>query len=531
MSHPQIRLGEADAGFSWAEHPEDRERGAFVEIHCGPEEIRVRIDRFSAVIFYYAIHGGRLYGATHLDGLCEELPADFPRRLDDEAAIQFVRTNTMIGERTLLHGVRRLPPGGVLRFDRRSGGHRIEQWWRLPGEVDGGLSQDAALDALHDGFRRAVAHASEGLGRVGLHLSGGMDSRQLLGELRAGGHPFEAFTYGMPRNLDVRVARQLAARLGFEHVVREWHDLRSFARQYERQRDLTDGMQAVIHGHGLELYELEAARVDGLLIGHFLDLFLHAHMHDERFLREGPHREEELYRLFDGGPCSVVRWDAMEGEILEPAHHGRFRASILEEIRRLDYMSIEKCYDALYLLHHGLRRLMPQCQAAAHFLPCRIPGLDPAFFDVAWSIPAALKKGRALQERLLAERYAETVDHMPLVMDNQALRHIGRDGWRQRRMRAAELARRWHLLPRHNDYYGRELPRRARRELLPWMKALLSDSPLRDAGIFRPDFYDSLFADDRFRAGVGLSACSALLSLHGFVEKYIEGDPARTAGA
>ncbi len=520
MIYPEFKLSGVDRELRHPEFPEEPERGAFIEVRADAGSVRVRIDRFSRVIFYYAVWKDQLYGATTLAGLPDDLPADFPRKLDCEAAIQFVRANSMIGERTLMSGVKRLPPGGQLRYDIPSGELQIDQWWRLPGEADDSFSFESALDTLHEGFRQAIQKAIEEAETIGIHLSGGMDSRQVFGELLAQEAPFAAFTYGMGKNLDVRIARELAAEFDVEHVVKEWDGLSGFIDNFETQRDLTDGMQALIHGHGIDMYEEESQRVDALVIGHFVDLFMQAHMYDGQFETDGAETEEQLYRLFDGGPCSVARWDHKEKEILEREHIGCYRASMLDEIRRLDYMSAEKRYDALYFLHHGLRRLLPQCQAASRFLPCRLPGLDPAFFDVAWSIPGRLKKGRGMQERLLAERYPDSVGKVPIVMDNTRLRYIGGDPGSERKAAFAAAARKIGLLPRHYDYYGREIRRLAARDLYPWMKEQLEQSPLRDAGIFRQDFYDSMLADVRFRRDLDLSVYSSLVSLHGFIEKY-----------
>jgi hypothetical protein len=143
---------------------------------------------------------------------------------------------------------------------------------------------------------------------------------------------------------------------------------------------------------------------------------------------------------------------------------------------------------------------------------------------VAWSIPGKLKKGRTLQERLLAECYPSTVDRTPIVMDNIRLRYIGANPWLRRKAELGDIARRLRLLPRYYDYYGREVKRLAAKDLYPWMQEVMKDSPLREAGIFRQDFYDALFADEIFHPDAELSVYSALVTVHGFIEKYISPD-------
>lgn len=88
-----------------------------------------------------------------------------------------------------------------------------------------GLSADhtpeEGADALAEAMQAAMDRTEAQLdGRpVQLRMSGGMDSRVLLGLTRGRGLRLDALTYGVASDLDVRVARMLTDRAGVEHRV------------------------------------------------------------------------------------------------------------------------------------------------------------------------------------------------------------------------------------------------------------------------------------------------------------------------
>ena len=74
-----------------------------------------------------------------------------------------------------------------------------------------------------------------------------------------------------------------------------------------------------------------------------------------------------------------------------------FNEILDQEISTLDYLPPDKIYDALYFIHHGTRRLLPQVQAASKYVNYVLPGLNTNFFDDVWSIPGQIKKRNSIK--------------------------------------------------------------------------------------------------------------------------------------
>lgn len=522
MLYPLYTIGDNDNAFLYAEYPHDLEKGSFLHVQENAAQISVRVDRFSTIPFYFAVYKGRLYGSTKLHLLLQSLPPDFPRRPNAVAAIEFLRMNSMLDGKTLLEGIDRVPNGHELIFNKREATLAVRCYWRLPGSVRQ-FTEKEALAALQETFLRAIRSSVQAGQRVGMHLSGGMDSRQIFGAFLKEHIPFAAFTYGVPQNIDVKIAKRLAAKFNIPHHYFPWQGVNGFKVNADEHFLLTDGMHALYHGHGIDIHKHEREVVDVIVYGHFLDLFIQAHRYDSFFeTGHGPLTDKRLYELFDGGPCSVLRGDSMEPLMLPKKYRGCFRESIYGEIDRVSYMEPEKRYDALYFLHHGARRLMPQVQAGAQFLDFRVPGLEKDFFDVAWSVPGKLRMHRTLQQKLLLllNRHMMAV---PVVKDNTEIFYMGKNVLPRAMAKAEAVLRRSRipLLRPHYDYYGRGLSCLADKDLYSWMRKEVLSAPIMDCGFINAEYVRFLFSGDSFNPFIGNGHYGALFSLSKFLRSYV----------
>ena len=119
--------------------------------------------------------------------------------------------------RTLLRDVYSVPPGHVIRVD--ADGERIERWWNPPwSPVDAAIGDDAETAARVDAvLHRAVERRLQG--RVGVLLSGGLDSSAILHHARTLGAPPPTFTvtFEDERSAEAPYAGRIAKLMGAEH--------------------------------------------------------------------------------------------------------------------------------------------------------------------------------------------------------------------------------------------------------------------------------------------------------------------------
>lgn len=182
----------------WGEGALDRFNGmfAFAIWDEGERALTLASDPFGEKPLYYARDGDRLVFASEVKALSLEpgLRAD-----PDEAALAaFVARGLMpLPPQTFFHGVERLPPAHVLRWqDGRISTRRY--WHPEPVEVPRGY-QDAVAE-LRDLLKDSIRLRLRSDVPVGTSLSGGIDSSTvvMLSSELAGDHTRHAFTARFP---------------------------------------------------------------------------------------------------------------------------------------------------------------------------------------------------------------------------------------------------------------------------------------------------------------------------------------------
>jgi asparagine synthase (glutamine-hydrolysing) len=180
-------------------------------------------DRAGEKPLFYASAHGVLRFASELKGLMAD-PA-LPRRIDPEALDCYLAMGFVPGERSMLQGVRKLPPAHALVFDLASGGSRLWRYWQLPEPSDAAAKGEAdeagLLDELEALLEDAVRRQLVADVPVGILLSGGVDSSLVTAMAVRAAPKVKTFTIRFPgfgKYDETEHARLIARHFGTEHV-------------------------------------------------------------------------------------------------------------------------------------------------------------------------------------------------------------------------------------------------------------------------------------------------------------------------
>ncbi|MEK7269600.1 MAG: asparagine synthase (glutamine-hydrolyzing) [Planctomycetota bacterium] len=134
-------------------------------------------DRLGKKPLFLLSRGHRLAFASELKAILS-LP-DFTPRIDPVSLEAYLAFGYVPGERTILEGVRRLPPGGYLRW--RPDGIETGTYWRLPDpDPDATADPERIAEILDEAVRlRLVSDVP-----LGIFLSAGIDSAAILAAAR-----------------------------------------------------------------------------------------------------------------------------------------------------------------------------------------------------------------------------------------------------------------------------------------------------------------------------------------------------------
>jgi len=197
--------------------------------------------------YYYCTRGGRFFHGPSLSAVLRS--SGLPWQWNFDALGDLLQLDFMLDEKTLHPDVERMPAGAVLHVAKGASPTflRRDTWAERYEQGVGSGAQDAlaneAVRALNEETARWLA------GRpVALALSGGYDSRVVLGSLLHAGVKPHVLAMGAPDSTDVTVSRKIAAGLGlsYQHIPIETGD---YLRHGHRIVELTGGAQVAWHWH------------------------------------------------------------------------------------------------------------------------------------------------------------------------------------------------------------------------------------------------------------------------------------------
>ena len=152
-------------------------------------------DRFGEKPLFYHSDGKRLSFASSIGALLAA--PEVSRELDPQALREYTALRYVVSPRTVVRGVLKLPPGGLLKIDES--GLTVSRWYETQFQRDERAAGDSDLpDPLvrfNGLFQKAVERCLVSDVPVGLLLSDGLDSNSILSALRVSGRSVPCFTF------------------------------------------------------------------------------------------------------------------------------------------------------------------------------------------------------------------------------------------------------------------------------------------------------------------------------------------------
>lgn len=217
-------------------------------------------DRYGLQRLYFHEADDAFYFAAEAKAILSVCPQ--LRTMDPRGIGEFIVCGCVLENRTLFPGIQLLPSGSAWRF--QNGRLQRKEHYFHPSEWENqeALPPKEYSSTLREVFTRNLPRYFDGAEKVGVSLTGGLDTRIIMAWHNAGPGTLPCYTFGsMYRdNQDVKLARKVAAACGQPHQVittgKEF--LSQFAHYAERTVYLTDA--SVDLGRSPDLYVNEKAR-------------------------------------------------------------------------------------------------------------------------------------------------------------------------------------------------------------------------------------------------------------------------------
>ena len=359
---------------------------------------------FTAVL--YDRSGGRIhlisdrYGLRHLYYYTErqefvwasEIKAflglpEFSPVIDRIALDDFVDLGHMIEDRTWFTNVKLVPSASVLTWDlhtRRCSSLRY-WWWDAIKMWSGPVDIDEVAEELGDRFIRAVARRSDPGHRVGVQLSGGLDSRAILAAMPERDKPISVLTFGRRGSADRKIAQRVAAVRPTVHHTFELNQHNWLPPRF-RGVWLTDGQLNLMHMHGVEAVDLMRQFFDVYLGGFAGDLIIGG-----SFLRDASWCDRPI-----------------DAEAVAKSQ-GRNSSKIAIGP---EYVSLPKT--DFYFLQNRIRRFTYAGQMLYFgVVHTRKPFLDNDFLELAYSLPDEFRLNSRIYRSMLLRKFPAFFHKIP----------------------------------------------------------------------------------------------------------------------
>jgi len=199
----------------------DRLRGMFAfALWDGRENILILArDPIGKKPLYYYHDGITLLSASEIKAILAAFPAlGIEKALDRRALCGYLGNQYVPGDRTLISGIRRLPPASVMTFSPDTGSLSVSKYWTLrEGREEG--EEDVLAARLRAALEEATRLRMVADVPIGAFLSGGIDSSAITAiACREVDYDFHTFTAGFSGAAsEYAFAAEVARHLGTIH--------------------------------------------------------------------------------------------------------------------------------------------------------------------------------------------------------------------------------------------------------------------------------------------------------------------------
>jgi asparagine synthase (glutamine-hydrolysing) len=215
-------------------------------------------DRYGLHRLYYHEAADAFYFAAEAKAILAVCP-DL-RTIDPRGLGELVSNGCVLENRTVFRKVNVLPPASAWTFAKGTIERKDRYFEPAEWEDQGPLDLEEYYQQLRAIFSRNIPKYFSGDRRVGVSLTGGLDSRMIMAWLKAPPESVPCFSFGGPFRdcQDVSIARKVAHVCGYPHQTIPVGDefLSKFGHYSERTVYLTDGCVDVMHSPDLYINEI-----------------------------------------------------------------------------------------------------------------------------------------------------------------------------------------------------------------------------------------------------------------------------------
>ncbi|MGD8506283.1 MAG: asparagine synthase-related protein [Candidatus Bathyarchaeota archaeon] len=379
---------------------------AFVIFNDKEGDLVVVNDRYGTRPIYYALEDRKLVFASTARAILEH---PYPKILNERTIVKFFRYGQLgiLGNDTWFKGIQLMPSASFLEFHR--GKTRIEKYWDLNYLADYDEKEENFVRELLEKFRKAVNMRIGDKAKLGISLSGGLDSRSVCAAISEEKlSKINAYTFGVENCNEFRVAKMVANKLGLKSHTLIKLNPSDLVRYAENVVYLTDGLDTIAVGFIPFAYEkIREMGIEVFLQGFILDAtlggsFLTAKMAQAQNITDLTLALDKRYTLFSSSEMRKLLGKRL-GHIIDNVQR-EFAEAVRNAkgdnlLNKADYFTINTRFRRYTILGSIIAR---------EFVEESLPTIDNEVIDVISKIPPEYRLDHHIYKKFLSDLNKES---------------------------------------------------------------------------------------------------------------------------
>jgi asparagine synthetase B (glutamine-hydrolysing) len=367
--------------------------GSFIIILLDTDAQRLMLvcDRTASKALYFALGRDSLTFSSTLKPMLSGISSAM--KVDPYSAASFLAGGFLLEGRTLASGIRTLGPGEMLVVENGQVQHQTYWQYGFTQPRDTRSPADLEQELFHL-ILQAVARRTQGQEALGLMLSGGYDSRIILGCVKKlyPDHRLQTVTWGVNQlcaQCDATLAAQLGAMVGSKHTFFPLHP-QALPRYFADFVNLNEGRTDAVGNYPESLRFFQESR-DSLGLTYLLrgdECYGGSGLVDTEI--QGLHRLQ-IHSL----PGLAGAYPFIKKEVRAKLDQAS-AAQISRIIQKCPWDNLHDRKDYFCYTEHLFGYLNPLSQLKERHIQIRNPHLDNDVLDFISRIPTPLRLGKAL---------------------------------------------------------------------------------------------------------------------------------------
>ena len=499
----------------------------FAIYDCNRHELIICNDRYGFKPLYLCDRDNYLLFSSEIKAILQD--TCFKRKINLEAMTEFFSFGYVLGDNTLIEGIKLLPPASIFTYS--NGKSEINQYWNWNEikKIDV-LDEEQIVDELGRLWLQAVERRVQGNGRIGAFLSGGLDSRAIVSAIDPKYRPFHTLTFGKKNCDDYKIAKRVCDKLGLKHHFVEITAERWFS-GIEKTVWVTEGLLNVVHQHSWDAVDKMKEYVDINLNGFAGDLVVGGSYLSKDFVNIKSidnYVNNVLSNMNEGNISSAC------GNCDYYSNTSDICTSSLNSIEREVKQNIKTSEDSDYFfLENRVRRFtLIGTVSSQTKLENRKPFFDNNFIEFIYSLPNEMRLNHYIYNKMLLKFFPETFKSIPWQKTGVPIgkSKIVAEGYylsRRFKLLTNRLLQKMSLPPIFKDntnYTDYNNWMRGNKELNIYIYDTLLSEKSMNRGYFKSDFIRKLVDDHMSGKKNYAQILGLLLTFELFNKMFIDGD-------